>query len=85
MLLAHVPAAVRSYVTPHLHLDGAQPIAELVRHHDVRVRYAGGRQCRDHIPPEELRHYEVLACSPEYRAVRTVLFLGHRFPLRSSA
>ena len=44
MLLAHMPAPVAALFDPGLHLDGAEPVADVIRDDDVAIGYADRRQ-----------------------------------------
>ena len=34
------------------YLNGAEPVANIVRHHNVAVRHSGRRKRGDHAPPQ---------------------------------
>ncbi|CVI14882.1 hypothetical protein AGR1A_Cc20134 [Agrobacterium fabacearum CFBP 5771] len=40
MFAAHMPAAVRAFVSPRLYLNGTKPVANIIRDYDIGIRHS---------------------------------------------
>jgi hypothetical protein len=80
MLLAHVPATVRSLAEACLDLDGAQTGADVIGDNDVAIGHASRRERGNHAAAQQFAHDEMLA-----RRTRQTCCADHRRSASSGA